>query len=96
MTVAVVRPGGHIANVGVHGKPVEFALDKLWIENLTITTGLVNTNTSRMLIKMLAQGKLDVSDFISHRFDLDDIINAYDTFARAADTKALKVLLAAS
>ena len=65
------------------------------IQNLTITTGLVNTDTSRMLIKLLAQGRLDVSGFISHRFSLDDIMNAYDTFGRAAETKALKVILTA-
>ena len=95
MSLAIVRPGGHVANVGVHGKPVSFPLETAWIQNLTITTGLVNTDTSRMLIKMLAQGRLDVGGFISHRFSLDDIMNAYDTFGRAAETKALKVILTA-
>jgi len=95
MSLAIVRPGGHVANVGVHGKPVSFPLETAWIQNLTITTGLVNTDTSRMLIKLLAQGKLDVGGFISHRFSLDDIMNAYDTFGRAAETKALKVILTA-
>jgi alcohol dehydrogenase len=95
MSLAIVRPGGHVANVGVHGKPVDFPLDTAWIQNLTITTGLVNTDTSRMLIKLLAQGRLDVGGFISHRFSLDDIMNAYDTFGRAAETKALKVILTA-
>ena len=95
MSLAIVRPGGHVANVGVHGKPVNFPLETAWIQNLTITTGLVNTNTSRMLIKLLAQGRLDVGGFISHRFSLDDIMNAYDTFGRAAETKALKVILTA-
>lgn len=95
MSLAIVRPGGHIANVGVHGKPVSFPLETAWIQNLTITTGLVNTDTSRMLIKLLAQGRLDVGGFISHRFSLDDIVNAYDTFSRAAETKALKVILTA-
>jgi len=94
MALAVVRPAGHVANVGVHGKPVEFPLDKAWIENLTITTGLVNTDSSPMLIKLLAQGKLDVGGFISHRFKLDEIIEAYDVFGRAAETKALKVVMA--
>lgn len=96
MSLEVIRPGGHVANVGVHGKSVDFPLDKLWIENLTITTGLVNTDTARMLIKMLAQRKLDVGGFISHHFDLDDIESAYDTFGRAAETKALKVIMTAS
>ncbi|GAA1974285.1 zinc-dependent alcohol dehydrogenase family protein [Microbacterium pumilum] len=95
MSLAIVRPGGHVANVGVHGKPVSFPLETAWIQNLTITTGLVNTNTSRMLIKLLAQGRLGVSGFISHRFALDDIMNAYDTFGRAVETKALKVILTA-
>ena len=95
MSLAIVRPGGHVANVGVHGKPVSFPLETAWIQNLTITTGLVNTDTSRMLIKLLAQGRLDVSGFISHRFALEDILDAYDTFGRAAETKALKVILTA-
>ena len=95
MSLAIVRPGGHVANVGVHGKPVSFPLESAWIQNLTITTGLVNTNTSRMLIKLLAQGRLDVAGFISHRFSLGDIMDAYDTFGRAAETKALKVILTA-
>jgi len=95
MSLAMVRPGGHVANVGVHGKPVSFPLETAWIQNLTITTGLVNTDTSRMLIKLLAQGRLDVAGFISHRFSLHDIMDAYDTFGRAAETKALKVILTA-
>lgn len=95
MCLEIVRPGGHVANVGVHGKPVNFPLETAWIQNLTITTGLVNTNTSRMLIKLLAQGRLDVGGFISHHFSLEDIMSAYDTFGRAAETKALKVILTA-
>jgi alcohol dehydrogenase len=95
MALSIVRPAGHVANVGVHGKPVEFPLDRVWIDNLTITTGLVNTDSSAMLIKLLAQKKLDVAGFISHRFALSDIIDAYDTFGRAAETKALKVILQA-
>ena len=95
MSLAIVRPGGHVANVGVHSKPVSFPLETAWIQNLTITTGLVNTDTSRMLIKLLAQGRISVGGFISHRFSLDDIMSAYDTFGRAAETKALKVILTA-
>lgn len=95
MSLAIVRPGGHVANVGVHGRPVSFPLETAWIQNLTITTGLVNTDTSRMLIKLLTQRRLDVGGFISHRFALEDILNAYDTFGRAAETKALKVILTA-
>jgi alcohol dehydrogenase len=95
MSLELVRPAGHVANVGVHGKPVQFKLDEKWIENITVTTGLVNTDTSPMLIKLLAQGKLDVAGFVSHRFALGDIESAYDTFSRAAETKALKVILTA-
>ena len=95
MALELVRPAGHVANVGVHGAPVQFKIDEKWIENLTITTGLVNTDTSPMLIKLLAQGKLDVGGFISHRFALSDIESAYETFTNAASTKALKVLLSA-
>jgi alcohol dehydrogenase len=93
MSLAITRPGGHVANVGVHGTPVQFPLDELWIENLTITTGLVNANTAPMLTSLLAQGRIDVSGFISHRFDLGEIEEAYDVFGRAAETKALKVIL---
>ncbi|MFC4243855.1 zinc-dependent alcohol dehydrogenase family protein [Gryllotalpicola reticulitermitis] len=95
MSLEIVRPAGHVANVGVHGKPVTFKLDEKWIENLTITTGLVNTNTSPMLIKLLAQGKLDVAGFVSHHYALSDILDAYETFGNAAETKALKVVLTA-
>lgn len=95
MCLDIVRPGGHVANCGVHGKSVEFKIQEKWIDNLTITTGLVNTNTAPMLTRLLAQGKLDIGGFISHRFKLDDIEDAYDTFSRAAETKALKVILEA-
>ncbi|MBN9176585.1 MAG: zinc-dependent alcohol dehydrogenase family protein [Microbacterium sp.] len=93
MALDIVRAGGNVANVGVHGVPVTFPIDRLWSENLTIRTGLVNTNTSPMLIKLLAQGRLDVGGYISHHFALDRILDAYDTFSRAAETKALKVVL---
>ncbi|WAA67581.1 zinc-dependent alcohol dehydrogenase family protein [Microbacterium oxydans] len=93
MVLDIVRPGGHVANVGVHGAPVAFPLDELWIQNLTITTGLVNANTARMLTKLVAERRIDPSGFVSHRFALADIESAYDTFGRAAETKALKVVL---
>lgn len=95
MCLDVVRPAGHVANVGVHGAPVSFPLDKVWIDNLTVTTGLVNTDSSPMLIKLLAQGRLDVGGFVSHRFALDEILEAYDVFGRAAETQALKVVMTA-
>src|SRR5688572_3055518 len=93
MATRIVRPGGHVANVGVHGKPVELRLQDLWIHNVTITTGLVNTNTTPMLLRLVAQGKLDAGRFATHRFALDDMMAAYDTFGRAAETKALKVVI---
>lgn len=95
MCTKIVRPGGKVANVGVHGKPVTLELDRLWIENINISTGLVNTNTLSMLLKLIAEGKLPADEFISHRYPLQDILQAYDTFSRAAETGALKVILSA-
>jgi len=94
MATEIVRPGGHVANVGVHGKPVLLRLQDLWIQNVTITTGLVNTNTTPMLRKLIAEGRLEVGKFITHRFALDDMLASYDTFSRAAETGALKVVIA--
>jgi alcohol dehydrogenase len=93
MATQIVRPGGHVANVGVHGKPVELRLQDLWIHNITISMGLVNTNTTPMLLRLMAEGRLDVDKFVSHRFKLGDMLAAYDTFGRAAETKALKVII---
>ncbi|MEO7980534.1 MAG: zinc-dependent alcohol dehydrogenase family protein [Sporichthyaceae bacterium] len=93
MCTQLVRPGGHVANVGVHGKPVQLALQDLWIKNITISMGLVNTTTLGMLLKLVTQQKLPVRPFVTHRFDLDDVLAAYETFGDAANTHALKVLL---
>jgi len=93
MCVDIVRPAGHVANVGVHGKPVELALQDLWISNIVISMGLVNTNTLGTLLKLVAQGKIPAEHFISHSFALDNILDAYDVFGRAAETKALKVMI---
>jgi len=93
MAVDLVRPGGHVANVGVHGKPAELALNKLWIRNITITTGLVNTNTSAMLLKLLAQHRLPVDKFVTHEFTFDQLEEAYEVFGNAAEHNALKVLI---
>jgi alcohol dehydrogenase len=89
----IVRPGGAVANVGVHGAPVELALQDLWIMDLSITTGLVSTSTTPMLLKLVAQEKLAAAKFATHHFKLDAMIDAYDTFGRAAETKALKVVI---
>ena len=88
-----VRPGGHVANVGVHGKPVSLRLQDLWIHNITISMGLVNTNTTPMLLRLVAEGRLPVDHFASHHFRLDQMMEAYDAFERAAETKALKVVI---
>ncbi len=93
MCVDIVRPAGHVANVGVHGKPVELALQDLWISNIVISMGLVNTNTLGTLLKLLAQKKIPAEHFISHTFALDYILDAYDVFGRAAETRALKVMI---
>jgi alcohol dehydrogenase len=89
----LVRPGGHVANIGVHGKPATLHLENLWIRNITITTGLVDTSSTPMLLRMLAAGRLDTTKFITHRFGLDEMDEAYDVFARPQDSDALKVAL---
>jgi alcohol dehydrogenase len=91
----VVAPGGVIANIGVHGHKVDLHLERLWSQNIAITTRLVDTVTTPMLLKTLQSKKIDPPRLITHRFRLDQILNAYDTFGRAADTHALKVIIAA-
>ena len=93
MAVELVRPGGNVANVGVHGKPVELHLENLWIQNINISMGLVNANTTPMLLKLVAQKKILAEKLATHHFSFDQILDAYDTFARAAETKALKVVI---
>ncbi|MEU6912799.1 zinc-dependent alcohol dehydrogenase family protein [Streptomyces olindensis] len=89
----VVRPGGHVANVGVHGKPATLHLEDLWIKNVTITTGLVDTYSTPTLLRMAAAGRLPTGQLVTHTFPLARMEEAYDVFARAADTGALKVVL---
>jgi alcohol dehydrogenase len=89
----IVAPGGVIANVGVHGAAVELHLERLWSQNVSITTRLVDTVTTPMLLKTVQSRKLDPARLITHRFTLDEIDKAYDTFSRAADTHALKVII---
>jgi alcohol dehydrogenase len=93
MCTSIIRPGGAVANVGVHGKPVELALQDLWIKDVRITTGLVSTTTTPMLLALVASGKLTPERFVTHRFTMDEVLDAYDTFGRAAETKALKVVI---
>lgn len=89
----IIAPGGTIANVGVHGKKVDLHLEKLWDRNITITTRLVDTVSTPMLLNVLASHKIDPQLLITHRFKFADILDAYQTFAQAADTKALKVII---
>ncbi|WZW87431.1 zinc-dependent alcohol dehydrogenase family protein [Ignatzschineria larvae DSM 13226] len=89
----VVKEGGNIANVGVHGQSVDFALEKLWIKNLKITTGLVNANTTDMLLKTCCSGKLPLDKMITHHFKFEDLEHAYKVFKNAADEKAMKVII---
>lgn len=90
---AIVAAGGHIANVGVHGKPVQLNLDKLWSHNITLTTRLVDTVTTPMLLKTVLSGKVAPNQLITHHFSLNDIMTAYDTFGHAMNERALKVTI---
>jgi alcohol dehydrogenase len=90
---AIVAPGGTIANVGVHGVKADLHLEQLWDRNIAITTRLVDTVSTPMLLKTVRAGRIDPAKLITHRFRLDDVANAYDTFGRAADTHALKVII---
>ncbi|MFE9609749.1 alcohol dehydrogenase catalytic domain-containing protein [Streptomyces sp. NPDC006012] len=89
----MVRPGGHVANVGVHGGPATLHLEDLWSRNLTITTGLVDTYSTPTLLRMAAAGRLPTGQLVTHTFPLSHMAEAYDVFARAAETGALKVVL---
>ena len=91
----LIRPGGRVANVGVHGECVTLHLEKLWIRDVTITTGLVDTRTTPMLLELVEGGRLDPTVFATHRFPLADTVAAYDVFGAAAETHALKVVLQA-
>ncbi|ALG91406.1 MULTISPECIES: zinc-dependent alcohol dehydrogenase family protein [Actibacterium] len=89
----IVSAGGAIANVGVHGKPVELHIEELWIKNINISMGLVNTNTTPMLLKTLNSGKVNPGRLVTHRFKLEEILDAYEVFGNAAREKAMKVIL---
>jgi alcohol dehydrogenase len=89
----IVRPGGHIAVVGVHGHPVDLQLQKLWMQNITLTTGLVNTNTTPMLLKTVLSGKINPAKLITHHYSLDAILQGYEVFENASKEKAMKVII---
>ncbi|MFF4888954.1 zinc-dependent alcohol dehydrogenase family protein [Micromonospora chersina] len=93
LCTTLVRPGGRVANIGVHGKPATLHLERLWIRDITITTGLVDTRTTPTLLNMLVAGQLETAHMVTHRYRLDEIVEAYDVFARPAETGALKVVL---
>lgn len=89
----IVPAGGHIANIGVHGKPVQLNLDKLWDHNITLTTRLVDTVTTPMLLKTVASGKIQPEKLITHHFEMKDLVKAYETFGSAMKERALKVII---
>jgi alcohol dehydrogenase len=95
MCEKIIAPGGNIANIGVHGQKVALHLERLWDRNISITTRLVDTVTIPMLFKTVASRKIDPKRLITHRFKLDRILDAYETFGNAAKTKALKVIIEA-
>lgn len=90
----LIRPGGRVANVGVHGVPATLHLESLWTRNVTITTGLVDTYSTPTLLRLVTSGQLDASPFITHHFGFDEFEEAYEVFGRAGDTGALKVVIA--
>ena len=96
LAAELIRPGGRVANIGVHGGPATLHLETLWIRDVTITTGLVDTYTIPRLMKLILSGRLDPTIFATHHFALGDTMAAYDTFADAATTGALKVVLEGS
>lgn len=93
LAARLARPGGHIANIGVHGEPATLHLESLWSRNVTITTGLVDTYATPTLLRLVKTGQVDAGRFVTHHFGLDQFDEAYDVFSRAAETGALKVVL---
>jgi len=96
LTAGLIRPGGHVANIGVHGHPATLHLESMWSRDITFTTGLVDTSTIPQLMNLIQHGQLDPTVMATHRFGLADTMDAYDTFADAATTGALKVVLQGS
>jgi alcohol dehydrogenase len=96
LCTSLIRPGGRVANIGVHGKPATLHLESLWIRDVTITTGLVDTYSTPTLLRLVAAHQIDAARFVTHRFDLGDIVKAYDVFQHAADTGAIKVVMTRS
>jgi alcohol dehydrogenase len=93
LAVKLIRPGGRIANIGMHGQAATLHLEDEWMKDITITTGLVDTSSIPILMHLLTTGQLDAKRFVTHHFSLDEFDEAYDVFARGAETSALKVVL---
>jgi alcohol dehydrogenase len=96
LATSLARPCGHVANVGVHGKPATLHLERLWGRDVTITTGLVDTYSTPTLLRLAAGHQLNLSQFVTHRFAIGKFVEAYDIFSRASETGALKVVLSPS
>ena len=93
LATQLVRPGGHVANIGVHGTPATLHLETLWTRDVTITTGLVDTYSTPTLSRLIATHQIDAARFATHHFQLDDMMDAYEVFANASETGALKVVI---
>jgi len=89
----LVRPGGHVANIGVHGKPATLHLESLWSRDVTITTGLVDTSSTPTLLRLVASHQINAGQFATHHFSMGDMLEAYDVYSRAAETGAVKVVI---
>jgi alcohol dehydrogenase len=89
----IIAPGGHIANVGVHGTSVELHLEKLWAKNITLTTRLVDATSTPMLLGMVQSGRIAAKQLVSHSFELSEILKAYEMFSNAAKEHTLKVVV---
>lgn len=94
LAVAVTRPGGHVADVGVHGRPTTLHLEELWSRDLTLTTGLVDTSSTPMLLRLMAAGLLDAGRMVTQRFGFDEVPRAYEVFDDPMASQALKVVVA--
>jgi alcohol dehydrogenase len=93
LAAELIRPGGHVANIGVHGEPATLHLERLWTRDVTITTGLVDTYSTPTLLRLATSRQVDARPFVTHHFGLDEFPTAYDVFSRAGETGALKVVL---
>jgi alcohol dehydrogenase len=96
LATKLIRPGGHVANIGVHGSPATLHLEDLWIRNVTITTGLVDASSTPTLLRLIGSGQLDAGRLVTHHFALDEMEHAYDVFGDAANSGALKVMITTS